>query len=106
MQGGNRNANLESGHVNTAGEREVGKNWEIGIAYTLPCGLYTLPYTTMCKTASWWEAAVSTGSSAQWSVMTQGSGMEQRWEGSSRGGRYRYALPDFMLLYKQNLTPL
>ena len=43
-------------------------------------------YATMCKTASG-KLLYSTGSSAQWSVMTWRSGMEE-WEGGS--GRTRY----------------
>ena len=66
MQGGNRNADLENGHVNTAGEREVGRNWEIGIAYTLPCGVYTTIYYQIKQIAGG-KLLYSTGSSA-WSL--------------------------------------
>lgn len=36
-QGRNRDAGIKNGHVDTAGKREGGTNWEIGIdAYTPP----------------------------------------------------------------------
>ena len=38
MQGGNRDVDLENGHVDTVGEGEGGTNWEIRI------DIYTLPY--------------------------------------------------------------
>jgi len=38
LQGRNRDADIENGHVDMKRGRGVGMNWEIGIdVYTLPC---------------------------------------------------------------------
>ena len=52
--------------------REGGINWErSGDKYALPCIKHTASETLQC----------SSGSSAQWSVMTQGGGIRgKRWE--------------------------
>ena len=61
MQGRNRDADVEKGHVDTGGEGEGGTNWEIRT------DIYTLP--SVKQTASG-NLLYSTGSSARCSVMT------------------------------------
>ena len=50
VQGRNRDMDIEKGLVDTAGEGESGTDWERNI------GIYI--YTTMCKIASYMEAAM------------------------------------------------
>ena len=56
--------------------------------YAMTCKIMLDIYATMCKIASG-KLLCSTGSSAQCSVMTWRSGMEE-WEGGSRGTGYLY----------------
>ena len=51
MHSRNRDADVENAHVDTAGKGEGGTNWEIRV------DIHVI-YTTTCKIASEWEAAV------------------------------------------------
>ena len=81
MQGRNRDADIENGLVDTAGEGEWGTNLESSIEiYILPC----------VKQIASGKLLYKRGSSAWCSVMTWRSGVVGGREGGSRRRRYIY----------------
>ena len=71
FQGGNRDADIEKGHVDTVREGEGGTNWKTGI------DMYTLPGVKHIASG---KLVYRTGSSARRSVMTERGGRKvQEW---------------------------